>query len=100
MRHIDGFDSTSSVQSELPIYISPRELTRRWQCSRTQVARALFAEVVRSREAQDQRLRQLHIADPNSGVIQKLVDLFVPCLGAHGHVFKYNGIEEMASTLE
>lgn len=63
------------------------------------LARALFSEVVRSREAQDVRLKQLHIADPSAVVVQKLADLFTPALGAHGHIFKYSGIEDLANRL-
>jgi hypothetical protein len=63
------------------------------------LARALFSEAVRSREARSERLKQLHIADPNDGVVRKLVDLFTPALGAHGLIFKYTGIEDLTNRL-
>ncbi len=63
------------------------------------LARALFAEAVRSREARNEHLKQLHIADRSDGVKQKLVELFTPALGAHGHVFKYADMEDLANKL-
>ena len=63
------------------------------------LARALFAEVVRRRDTGGKFLKQLHIADPNPAAVQRLFDLFNPALGAHGHVFKYGGIKEVADRL-
>lgn len=61
------------------------------------LAKALFAEVVRSRVARKCYLKQLHLADPNDSVKQKFVELFVPALDAQSRVFRYSGISEFAS---
>ena len=63
------------------------------------LARGLFAEVVRSRVAKRKLLAQLHVADPNTAVVQRLIDLFTPALGAFGQICKYNGIEDLAKRL-
>ena len=63
------------------------------------LARGLFAEVVRSRIAKKKPLAQLHVADPNAAVVQKMIDLFTPAFGAFGQVYKYSGIEELAKKL-
>jgi hypothetical protein len=63
------------------------------------LARALIAEVVRTRIARKQILKQLHIAEPNNYIIQKFVDLFAPTLGFKGHVFKYQDFAMMVAEL-
>ncbi len=63
------------------------------------LARALFAEVVRARDARNHVLKQLHLADPSSAITQRFVDLFTPTLGPIGHIFKYPDIAELASKL-
>jgi hypothetical protein len=63
------------------------------------LARALFAEVVRARKAQNHALKQLHLADPNAVITQRFIDLFTPTLGATGHVFKYSCIDQLAQRL-
>lgn len=64
------------------------------------LARALIAEVVRSRTARKDLLLQLHLADPNSFVTNRFVDLFAPALGAKGLVFKYSGFAELVKKLQ
>ncbi|MFZ0035918.1 MAG: hypothetical protein WAK91_00755 [Candidatus Acidiferrales bacterium] len=59
------------------------------------LAKALFNEVVRLRVARKQYLHQLHIADPNDSVKQKLVDLFVPALNAGSRIYRYSGVDEL-----
>lgn len=63
------------------------------------LAHALFAEVVRSRQARKQYLRQLHLADPSETIKEKFINLFTPALGPHGKVFKYQNIQEVAERL-
>jgi hypothetical protein len=59
------------------------------------LARALLAEVVRTRAARKKStIKELHIADPNETVQNKLISLFNPALGPHGKIFRYNSIEE------
>jgi len=61
------------------------------------LAKALFAEVVRLRVARKRYIKQLHLADPNSAIKQKFVELFVPALNAQSKVFRYQDIKEFAS---
>jgi hypothetical protein len=61
------------------------------------VARALLAEASRSRAARKQYLRYLHIADPSETVKERFVTLFASALGPKGHVYQYNGIEELSN---
>lgn len=61
------------------------------------LAKALFNEVIRTRAARRQFLKQLHLADPNDSVKQKFAELFVPALNAQSKIFRYSGIEEFAS---
>jgi hypothetical protein len=63
------------------------------------LAKALFAEVVRHRAARNHYLRELHLADPNESVKQRLVDVFVPALNAQSKVFRYAGIDELKSRM-
>jgi hypothetical protein len=63
------------------------------------LAKALFAEVVRLRAARKHYLRELHLADPNESVKQRLVDVFVSALNAQSKVFRYAGIEELRSRI-
>lgn len=60
------------------------------------LARGLFAEVVRLRVARNQYLRQLHLADPNSSVKERFVELFVPALNAQSKIFRYKDIDEFS----
>jgi hypothetical protein len=41
-------------------------------------------------------VKQLHLADPNDSVKQKLIELFVPALNAQSKIFRYMGISELA----
>jgi hypothetical protein len=61
------------------------------------LAKALFAEVVRSRKAGKRYLKQLHLADPDDSVKQKFVEMFVPARNAQSKVFRYRDIDEFAS---
>lgn len=60
------------------------------------LAQALFAEVIRLRLARNQYLRQLHLADPNSSVKERFVQLFVPALDAQSKIFRYKDIDEFS----
>ena len=62
------------------------------------LAKALFAEIVRLRAARKRYLKQLHLADPNDGVKERFIELFVPALNAQSKVFRYKGIDEFASS--
>jgi hypothetical protein len=57
----------------------------------------LFAEVVRTRKARKHYVKELHLADPNDAVKQKLIEMFVPALNAQSKVFRYRDIKELAS---
>jgi hypothetical protein len=61
------------------------------------LAKALFAEVIRTPKARKHYVKQLHLADPNDSVKQKLIELFVPALNAHSKIFRYRDIRELAS---
>jgi hypothetical protein len=63
------------------------------------LAKALFAEVIRLRSARRRYLKQLLLADPNSAVKQKFLDLFVPALNAETKVFRHQDVHELASSL-
>jgi hypothetical protein len=60
------------------------------------IARALFAEVSRMKASRAQHLKELHVADVSDAAKSRLVDLFVPALGAKGLVFRYGGVEHLA----
>jgi hypothetical protein len=60
------------------------------------LAKALFAEVVRSRAARNHYLKQLHLADPVDSVKQKFIDLIVPTLNAKSKIFRYRDVVEFA----
>jgi hypothetical protein len=62
------------------------------------LARALFSEVVRSRAARKNYLKQLHLADPIDSVKQKFINLFVPTMNAKSKIFRYKDINEFAAT--
>lgn len=64
------------------------------------LAKALFSEVVRSRLARRNYLKQLHLADPIDSVKQKFVDVFVPALNAKSKIFRYRDIGEFAKATE
>lgn len=61
------------------------------------LAQALFAEVVRTREARKVYLKQLHVADPDQVVKDRFIKLFRPALYAHGMVFKYQNLDEFVN---
>jgi hypothetical protein len=63
------------------------------------LAKALFAEVVRTRKARKHYLKQLHLADPNDSVKQKFIELFVPALNAQCKIYRDGGIEEFSKKL-
>lgn len=63
------------------------------------LAKALFAEVVRLRAVRGALIGQLHIADPNESIKQKLIDIFTPALGSNGQIYRYSGIGELANKL-
>jgi hypothetical protein len=58
------------------------------------LAQSLLAEVVRTRAARKEYLKQVHLADPDKLVKERLVKLLTPALGPHGQVFKYEDIGE------
>lgn len=64
------------------------------------IARALLAEVCRSRAARNDYLKHLHIADPNEQVKDRFVELFAPALGPKGRVYRYENIEELSKRWE
>jgi hypothetical protein len=59
-------------------------------------ARALFAEVVRQRATQNNRLTELHIADPKKTIQDRFITLFEPIIKQSGNIYTYNGINEYA----
>ncbi|MFZ2509431.1 MAG: hypothetical protein WAW79_13275 [Steroidobacteraceae bacterium] len=59
------------------------------------LAKALFAEVSRSRAAKKKFLEHFYVADPSEVVRNRLVNLFVPALGPKGRVYRYEGIEDL-----
>lgn len=60
------------------------------------LAKALFAEVVRLRATRRRYFKQVHLADPNEGVKQKLIELLIPALNAQSKIFRYRNIKEFA----
>lgn len=59
------------------------------------LAHSLLAEVVRTRAARKEYIKQLHLADPSESVKERFITLFTPALGPHGKVFKYYDIREL-----
>jgi hypothetical protein len=62
------------------------------------LAKALFSEVIRSRTARGDYVKQLHLADPVDSVKQKFITLFVPAMNAKSKIFRYKGVNEFAAT--
>jgi len=60
------------------------------------LAKALFSEATRRRATRGKFLKRLHVADPNETVKTRLVNLFLPALGAKGLLYRYSGIDEVA----
>ena len=60
------------------------------------LARALLAEVCRSRAARKRFLRHLHLAGPDTRTKDRFCELFAPALGPKGHVYRYDGIGELS----
>lgn len=58
------------------------------------LAQSLLAEVVRTRVARKEHLRQLHLVDPNEAVKERFIRLFTPTLGPRGKVFMYYDVDE------
>lgn len=58
------------------------------------LAQSLLAEVVRTRAARKEYLKQLHLADPSEPVKERFIKLFTPALGPHGKIFKYQDVQE------
>lgn len=61
------------------------------------IARALFLEVSRLREARHNFIKELHIADITKSTQDRIVELFLPALGAQGLVFRYGDAQQLAS---
>jgi hypothetical protein len=61
------------------------------------LAKALFSEVIRSRAARNDYLKQLHLADPVDSVKQKFISLFVPAMNAKSKIFRYKDVNEFAT---
>ena len=62
------------------------------------IARALFLEVVRSRRANNNFIKELHVADISQSAKNRILDLFVPALGPTGVVFRYDEAKQLAQT--
>lgn len=60
------------------------------------LAKALFAEVSRLRAARRNYLRYLYVADPSDQTRARMIDLFVPALGAKGRIYTYRDVKSMA----
>jgi len=60
------------------------------------IARALFLEMVRRRNAAGRYLKELHVADTSDFTRQRIIDLFTPALGPTGKIFRYSSAQEMA----
>ena len=60
------------------------------------LARALFAEVVRLRHAQEAYLNLLVLADPATSVRERFVKLLTPALGPIGRVVHFESLEKLA----
>lgn len=58
------------------------------------LAQSLLAEVVRTRAARNDYLKQLHLADQSESVKDRFVKMLTPALGPHGKVFKYYDVDE------
>jgi hypothetical protein len=58
------------------------------------LAQSLLAEVVRTRAARKEFLKQLHLADHNLPIKERFITLFTPALGPHCKVFKYYDVAE------
>lgn len=63
------------------------------------VARALFQEASRLRAARGTFLKELHVADTNGTVRDRIAELFAPALGFRGHVCRYDGIKSFADAV-
>ncbi|SRR6266852_4815753 len=63
------------------------------------LAKALFAEVIRSRESRRQRLVNLFLVDRSEEVKDKFTEMFRPALGHLGKVFRYRSFEELGKML-
>jgi hypothetical protein len=59
-------------------------------------AHALFAEVVRQRVQQNNRITELHIVDPSKVIQDKFISLFEPIIKNSGKIYVYNSINEYA----
>jgi hypothetical protein len=59
------------------------------------LAKSLFAEVIRHREARSRFLKELVIVDPDPQIVQKFFKMFAPCLGPAGRVFKFSKITDL-----
>jgi hypothetical protein len=62
------------------------------------IARALFLETARRRNAVGKYLAELHIADVNEVTRQRIIDLVTPALGPTGKVFRYNSAAQLAQS--
>jgi hypothetical protein len=58
------------------------------------LAQSLLAEVVRTRAARKEFVKQLHLVDQNEPVKKRFIELFTPALGPHAKVFKYYDVDE------
>jgi hypothetical protein len=63
------------------------------------LAKALFAEVVRSRVSRKEYLRNLFLVDRSEEIKEKFTALFTPTLGPYGKVFRFSSFEEIGSIL-
>ncbi|MFI5096086.1 MAG: SIR2 family protein [Candidatus Acidiferrales bacterium] len=63
------------------------------------LAQSLIAEVVRTRAARNELIRQLHLADHNETVKERFIRMFTPALGSHGKIFKYRDVNEFNQKL-
>jgi DNA invertase Pin-like site-specific DNA recombinase len=77
--------------------VSADEMTRLREQGASLREIAKVAEVIRTRKARKHYVRELHLADPNDSVKQKLIEMFVPALNAQSKIFRYRDIKELAS---
>ena len=60
------------------------------------IARVLFLEMARRRNAVGKYIKELHVADVDKNTRQRIIDLFVPALGPTGRIFRYENAKQLA----
>ncbi len=59
------------------------------------MARALFAEAIRSKKAKRKWLKKLYVVDPSEEIKEKFASLFSPCLDPMGQIRLMNNMHEL-----